>query len=61
MGSGGAVGLNFLAVERIALLAEVPADEILHFFMMVDRLAKQVINFQLEEIKAEEARNKKNK
>ena len=62
MGSGGAIGLNFLAVERIALLAGIREDEILHFFITVDSLAKQVIDYKLAEMEAQrETERKRNK
>lgn len=62
MGSGGPVGLNFLAVERMALRAGVPKEEILDFFTVIDDMAVKVIDFQMAEFKArQEAERRNNK
>lgn len=56
IGAGGAVGLNFLAVERIALRAGVPDDEVLDFYEKVRLVCSVVLN---EQNKEQERKRKK--
>ena len=57
LGAGGAIGLNFLAVERIALYAGVPEDEILDFWERVRFITSVVLSEQHKD--AESKRKKK--
>lgn len=49
MGSGGAVALNFLAVEQIALRAGVDDDEILDFWEKIRLITSVVLDMQYRE------------
>jgi len=49
VGPGGALGLNFLAVEKIALRAGVPDDEILDFYEKLRNICSTVLEQQYEE------------
>ena len=46
LGAGGAIGLNYLAVESIALRAGVPEDEVLDFWEKARLITSVVLNEQ---------------
>lgn len=56
VGPSGAIGLNYLAVEKLAIRAGVPEDEILDFYEKVRYISTVVIN---EQHKDAEAKRKK--
>ena len=59
MGSGGAVGLNYLAFERIAKVAGVDDSEILNFYAKMTFITSVLLDFQYRDM--EERRKKESK
>jgi len=59
MGPGGAIGLNFLAVDRAMDYFHIDEDERVEFWLKVNHISSTVLNERHKEAEEERARNKK--